>query len=90
MVVAINTSHGDMMGHHRVAIWTHVESRHTAEARVSWHCEGRYSHVVAVDIVSLVSSRDRSSSQFTCGTSNEHNIVTRWVQCPVVAFAGSS
>ena len=32
-------------------------------------------------------SCNRSSSQLSCGASNKHNVVARWVQCPVVPFA---
>ena len=53
------------------------------------HGEWRYSHVVGIHLGMALWSIpcDGSPSQLASGPTNEHNVITGWVQGPVVAFA---
>lgn len=53
------------------------------------HRQRRNSHIVRVDVGMRLRTvpGDRPSPQLTCSTPDEHDVVARWVQGPVVALA---
>lgn len=68
-----------------------IKRRQAMDGRRSSHGHGQWrnSHVVRIHfrMALWTISGDRSSPQFPCGTSDEHDVITGWVQCPVVALA---
>ncbi len=83
------------MLHQVVTVWTN-EVRVEGREPVDWrrpghgHRERRYSHVVCVNVgmgLRTIPS-DWPSSQLSSCASDEHYVITGWVQCPVVTFAG--